>query len=38
MMPAMVNGDGYYELTTSASALVPIFEDIANSMPLAIVQ
>lgn len=31
-------GDGYYVRTTSNKALVPIFEDIAESLPLAIVR
>ncbi len=37
-MENMVNGDGYYVNTKSAAALVPIFEDIANSLPMAIVE
>jgi hypothetical protein len=31
-------GDGYYELTNSAANIVPLFEDIAESLPLAIVE
>jgi len=37
-MPAMVHGIGYYVNTSDSSALIPIFEDIANSLPMAIVQ
>lgn len=37
-MPAMCHGDGYYSHTNDASALVPIFERIARSLPLAIVE
>lgn len=34
----MVQGDGKYYYTTNAAELVPIFEEIANSMPLVIVR
>lgn len=34
----MPQGQGYYVRTSSAAALVPIFEDIANDLPLAIVE
>ena len=37
-MPAMVHGDGYYVHTNDAAALVPIFSQIAKSLPLAIVE
>ncbi len=37
-METMPKGIGYYVNTTDSSALVPIFEDIANSLPMAIVQ
>ncbi len=37
-MATMPKGIGYYELTTSSAALVPIFEDIAHSLPMSIVQ
>ncbi len=37
-MHTMPKGQGYYTLTSSASAIVEIFEDIANSLPLAIVE
>ena len=33
----MKQGQGYYVRTNDVSALVPIFDDIANAMPLAIV-
>jgi Putative Tad-like Flp pilus-assembly len=33
-----VHGDGYYQLTASSSALIPIFQDVAESLPVAIVQ
>ncbi len=32
------NGDGYFELARTAAAIIPIFEDIANSLPVAIVE
>lgn len=34
----VAQGSGYYVRTTDANALVPIFEDIAESLPLAIVR
>ena len=37
-METMPRGLGYYVNTSSSAALVPIFEDIANSLPMAIVQ
>lgn len=37
-MPAMCHGDGYYSHTNDSSVLVPIFEKIARSLPLAIVE
>lgn len=37
-MATMPKGLGYYVNTSSSAALVPIFEDIANSLPMAIVQ
>lgn len=37
-MPAMCHGDGYYTHTNDSSVLVPIFEKIATSLPLAIVE
>lgn len=37
-MEAMCQGDGYYAHTNDAAALVPIFEKIARSLPLAIVE
>lgn len=37
-MNAVAKGDGYYLQTNAANALVPIFEDIAESLPMAIVQ
>jgi Putative Tad-like Flp pilus-assembly len=33
-----VHGDGYYTLTSSSSALIPIFKDVAESLPAAIVE
>jgi Flp pilus assembly protein TadG len=33
-----VQGQGYYINTTSSAGLIPIFEDIANSLPMAIVE
>jgi hypothetical protein len=33
-----VQGQGYFINTTSSAALIPIFEDIANSLPMAIVE
>jgi hypothetical protein len=37
-MHDMPQGQGYFQLTSSASALVPIFESIANQLPMAIVE
>lgn len=37
-MWTMPKGIGYYANTSTSSALIPIFEDIANSLPMAIVQ
>ena len=37
-MQSMPRGDGYYELTNNPEYIIEIFEDIANSLPLAIVQ
>lgn len=37
-MENMTQGDGYYVNTTDSSALVDIFENIAESLPLAIVE
>ncbi len=37
-MEDMVQGDGYFTLTSDSTALVDIFEGIANSLPLAIVE
>jgi len=37
-MENMVQGDGYYTVTNSSTALVGIFTEIANSLPLAVVQ
>jgi Flp pilus assembly protein TadG len=37
-MWTMPKGIGYYANTSDSAALVPIFEDIANSLPMAIVQ
>lgn len=37
-MQDMAKGDGYYVNTTSSSAIVDIFSDIAESLPLAVVE
>ncbi|TVQ88825.1 MAG: hypothetical protein EA397_16655 [Deltaproteobacteria bacterium] len=37
-MPNMVQGQGYYEHTNDSATLVAIFEDIVNSLPLALVE
>ncbi|MES2642371.1 MAG: TadG family pilus assembly protein [Myxococcota bacterium] len=37
-MHTMPKGVGYYTLTSDSSALAGIFEDIANSLPMAIVE
>jgi Mg-chelatase subunit ChlD len=37
-MRTMPKGIGYYANTSSSAALIPIFTDIANSLPMAIVQ
>ena len=37
-METMPKGIGYYTNTSNSAALVTIFEDIANSLPMAIVQ
>lgn len=37
-MPAMVQGQGYYQNTSDPEALIAIFEDIVNSLPLALVE
>lgn len=37
-MHQMPRGDGYFKLTSNSAELVTIFEDIANSMPIAIVE
>ncbi len=37
-MDQMPQGQGYYVRTTSATALAPIFEEIANSLPMAVVE
>ncbi|MDP2316658.1 MAG: TadG family pilus assembly protein [Pseudomonadota bacterium] len=37
-MATMPKGIGYYVNTSDSTALVPIFENIANSLPMAIVQ
>ena len=37
-MWTMPKGIGYYANTSSSSALIPFFEDIANSLPMAIVR
>lgn len=37
-MEDMAQGDGYYTVTNSSTALVGIFTEIANSLPLAVVQ
>lgn len=37
-MHAMPQGQGYYVNTSDSAALVPIFRDIANSLPLALVE
>jgi hypothetical protein len=37
-MSTMPKGIGYYVNTSNSAALIPIFEDIANSLPMAIVQ
>ncbi|MEL6347596.1 MAG: pilus assembly protein TadG-related protein [Myxococcota bacterium] len=37
-MESMPHGDGYYVRTTDPSEIIDIFEDIANSLPLAIVR
>lgn len=34
----MAQGDGYYVRTSSSAALVTIFEDIASSLPIAVVE
>jgi hypothetical protein len=34
----VVQGDGYFTRTSSSAALVPIFEDVAESLPATIVQ
>lgn len=34
----MPQGQGYFTLTNSASALTPIFQQIANSLPVAVVE
>jgi Flp pilus assembly protein TadG len=31
-------GQGYYVLTSNSASLIPIFEDVANSLPMAIVE
>ena len=37
-MDTMTQGDGYYVLTSDSSTLVEIFEEIATSLPLAVVK
>jgi Flp pilus assembly protein TadG len=37
-LPEIPKGDGKYYFTTNSSELTPIFEEIANSLPLLIVQ
>jgi len=37
-MDNMSQGDGYYTVTSNASTLVDIFEEIATSLPLAVVK
>ncbi len=37
-MESMTQGDGYYVNTSDSAALVDIFEDIAESLPLALVE
>jgi hypothetical protein len=37
-MRSMAQGQGYFIRTDNSSALVPIFRDIANSLPLALVE
>jgi hypothetical protein len=37
-MQTMPKGVGYYTNTASSAALIPIFEDIANSLPVALVE
>ena len=38
MMPAMVQGDGYYTLTSDSNELAAILAQIVSEMPLAIVE
>lgn len=37
-LKSAVHGDGYYTLTKSSSALIDIFADVAESLPVAIVE
>lgn len=38
MMNGMTAGDGYYTNTTNSASIIPIFESIARSLPMAVVQ
>lgn len=38
MMNGMTRGDGYYTNTTTSAGIIPIFESIARSLPMAVVQ
>ena len=38
MMPNMVQGDGYYVLTSDSNELAAILAQIVSEMPLAIVE
>jgi hypothetical protein len=37
-MHSMPKGDGYFKLATDANALIPIFNDIAQSLPISVVE
>lgn len=38
MMNGMTRGDGYYVNTTTSAGIIPIFQTIARSLPMAVVQ
>jgi hypothetical protein len=37
-LDSVAQGDGYYVKTSSSSALTSIFDDVAESLPVAIVE